>query len=295
MVKCGTSMKKKLERAKKFLRNHPNWIVTLALFLLSAISYGQTIFMYFLIDDNALIYKLQHFDQNIVLWGKGIFGEGPYRHIVDQFIPFYPLFGINPMPYFAIGIVLYFLTALTVYFFLKILTKNNLIALLTSMIFASGYVGSETMFGIVNSWQTTRGIIMFIFTLLLFYQYIRSKNLLFYILSVVLFFFSIDTVFIRAHGLIFIIFAFDALFWPVRFKWRSLLAFILRQLPFLLAHYYVYVSSPNLIERFAIKRIFEDIFIEKKIYLIFTPLQNLGNLFIPDILTSKIDKFVSNF
>ena len=68
--------------------------VLLLLLIVVILAYWQTLHMYFWIDDNAVIYKLQHLNQEIGYWGKGIVGSGPYRHIIDQFIPFYPFFKI---------------------------------------------------------------------------------------------------------------------------------------------------------------------------------------------------------
>lgn len=278
----------RLKSEMRFLKS--NWFVFATLFLIVLIAYGQTLHMYFLIDDNALIYKLQHFNQEIGLWGKGVSGEGPYRHIVDQFIPFYPVFGINPVPYFGVGILLYFLTAAVLYLFLKVLTKNGLIAFASAAIFAAGYIGSETMFGIVNSWQTTRGLIMALVTFWLFYKYIKTRNTLYYLLSIILFFFSLDTVYIRAHGLVFSIFVFDLLFWPVAFRLRSVLSLLGRQVPFITIHYYIYFSSLNYANQFGILHLLNDIFVGKKYYLATIPIQDIGNLFIPSFFTSYITR-----
>lgn len=293
MVKCGTFMKRILIQVKKFLKSHSTVFIIISLLVLVAISYGQTVFMYFLIDDNALIYKLQHFNQNIGLFGKGLSGEGPYRHVVNQFIPFYPIFKTNPMPYFAVGVLLYFFSAVTFYLFVRFFTKNHFIAFWAAAIFASGYVGSEAMFGIFNSWQTTRGIIMLLSTFWLFYKFINSRKLIFYILSIILFFFSLDTVYIRAHGLIFAIFFFDLLFWPVVFKLSSTVGFIARQIPFWFIHYRIYLESAAFAREFGIFHILRDIFIEKKIILATIPIQDIGNLFIPDLFTSKLDSIIS--
>ncbi len=281
-----------MKALKKFFKN--NLFVIFLIFILTSIAYGQTLKMYFLIDDNALIYKLQHINEYTGFWGKGIIGEGPYRHIVDQFVLFYPIFGVNTAPYFMVGVLLYFFAGLALYIFVNFLTRNKLIALGASAIFASGYVGSESMFGIVNSWQTTRGIIMALVTFFLFYHYIKSKNIIFYLLSVTLFFFSLDTVYIRAHGLVFAILFFDILFWPVLLKVSSIVQFIVRQTPFLLIHYYVYFRATAYVKSLGIFDFLHDIFVDGNFLIATIPLQNLGNLFIPDMLTSYVNKIISD-
>lgn len=271
------------------------YLIILLLFAVTFIAYFQTLQMYFWIDDNALIYKLQHIDTYTGFWGKGVVGEGPYRHIIDQFVPFYPIFKTNPTPYFAVGIVLYFFAALTLYFFVKQISKNTKLAFSSAVIFAAGYVGSESIFGITNSWQTSRGIIMALLTFMSFYKFIKTKNAFYFLLSIVLFFYSLDTVFVRAHGLIFSIFFFDLLFWPVKFKLKSFMGLFIRQTPFFLIHYYVYLTSLALAKKFGILDILQEIFIDGKYYLAFIPLQNIGNLLIPDKITLLGDVFISNF
>lgn len=268
--------------------------VFLSLFVITFLGFFQTLGMYFWIDDNALIYKLQHINTYSGYWGKGIFGEGPYRHIIDQFVLFYPLFKTNPTPYYAVGMVLYFLASMGIYFFVKTLSKNIYLAWGSAAIFAAGFVGSETMFGITNSWQTSRGIIMAIFTFWLFYKYITTQKISFYIFSCILFFFSLDTVYVRAHGLIFAIFFFDLLFTPVKLNRNSIISFLVRQIPLVTIHYYIYLSNTALVRNFGILSFLQDVFGEKKYVLLSVPFQNIGNLFIPDAITKLIDSFVIN-
>lgn len=264
--------------------------IIISLFAITLIAYGQTLRMFFWIDDFALIYKLQRVEEAIGYWGRGVIGEGPYRHIIDQFVPFYPIFGTNPEGYFAIGILLYFLASVTLYYFVRLVTKNKLIAFASASIFAAGYIGSESMFGITNSWQTPRGIIMALITFILYYKFIKSRNFVFYILSVVLFFFSLDTVFVRAHGLIFAIIAFDILFWPVKLKISPIAKLFLRQLPFAFIYYHIYLSSLSYAQEFGILKLLEEIFIKGKYFLTTFFVQDIGNLFIPDPFTAYVDK-----
>ncbi len=277
--------------ALKFFKR--NWLILLSLFIVVVLSYGQTLGMYFWVDDNALIYKLQHINQDIGFWGEGAIGTGPYRHIINQFVLFYPIFKTNPTPYYAVGILLYFFASASVYFFVKSLTNNKYISLGSGLIFAAGYIGAESVYGITNSWQTSRGIIMTLFTFWLFLKFARTKQIIFYLLSIPMFFFSLDTVYVRAPGLIFTIFLFDLLFWPVVAKPKSIVGFILRQLPFLSIHYHIYLSSLAYAEGFGILHLIQDVFIQKKFQLLAIVPQDIGNLFIPNSLTSFINTAVS--
>lgn len=278
------------------LKNITNTKVALLICLaITLIAFWQTLYMYFWIDDNAVIYKLQHLEQNIGFWGKGIVGSGPYRHIIDQFIPFYPFFKTNPTPYYAVGILLYFLTSVSIYFFVRFITKNKLLAFASALIFSAGYVGSDSIYGITNSWATLRGIIMSLVAFGLYYKYLNSKEMKWYIFSVVLFFFSLDTVYIRSHGLIFAIAAFDFLYSPVKFKIESIVKFLLRLVPFSYIHYYIYLTSLAYAKGFGILGLFSQIFQEGKYYLLSIPIQDIGNLFIPDLFSKKLDILVRDY
>lgn len=269
--------------------------IFISLLFISLIAYGQTLFMYFWIDDSALIYKLQYVDQALGFWGKGAIGQGPYRHIVNQFVPFYPIFKSNPVPYYLIGLILYFLASVAVFLFSKELSKNKTVAFISAAIFASGYVGSESIFGITNSWQTSRGIIMALFTFWLYYKYLKSKKLIFYILSVILFFFSLDTVYIRAHGLIIALFFFDIIFTPVLFNFKSIFGLFIRQIAFLIIHYNIYLTGGGYASGFGMWTLIRDILSGGKYYLLFIPFEDLGNLFFPSIISEKIDLIISQY
>lgn len=270
--------------------------VAVVLFIIVFIAYGQTLSMYFLIDDNALIYKLQHIDQTLGLWGKGLLGEGPYRLRVLQFFPFYPIFGVNPIPYFAVGFILYYLTALVLYFFTLVIARNRSIAFAAASIFAAGYIGSETMFGITNSWETNRGIIMALFTTLLYYRFLITKKGIFYLLALVLFFFSLDTVYVRAHGLIFTLIAFDLFLGCKRFSLREIGKAVVRILPFGIIYYQIYIAvTGGEVGRFGIWKIIQSAFNEGKLVPLTVPLQDIGNLFLPDVLTSRADNLLRSF
>lgn len=273
------------------------WFVPLILLILVIISYGQTLQMYFLIDDNALIYKLQHLNENLGYWGEGFWGSGPYRHIVPYFVPFYPIFGVNPMPYFAVGLALYYLATLSLFYFIKFLTKNSSIAFVAALIFSAGYIGADTMFGIVNSWQTMRGIIMIFVLLATYLQFIQSKlnwykRSVFYIFSLGLFYLLLETVYIRAHGLIFVIALFDLLYWPTKKYLKSAIKSAIRMIPFLYVYYYVYLKSTSDVAALGIANMWGDASLSQKLIMLTVPIQNLGNAVAPFDFTLRIsDRF----
>ena len=252
---------------------------------LTYLSYGRTLAMYFWKDDSALMFKAQNPAVEAGFWGKGVFGEGPYRHIVEPFALLYPVFGLEPSFYFAVGLIFYFAAAVCVYVLALTLFQRRLPAVLTAAIFASGYIASDTVYGLTNSLQTSRGIAMAALLVTFFVQYLRSKNILWYILAVVLFFFTLDTVYIRSHGLIFVIAAADIFFSPFKLSPKWFLGFIARQVPFVFIFYKIYLQSVS--TSFAARHAIADI-AGGDITPLLSPVVSLGNLFIPDVLLGSI-------
>lgn len=263
--------------------------------VVTIISLGQTTQGYFWIDDNALIYKLQHLNENIGYWGQGMIGGGPYRYIIVQFVPFYPYFKINPFPYFLVGLLIYFIASLTLYIFINSISRNKSIAFWSAMIFATGYVGLESILGITNSWQTSRGIIMALITFWFYYKYLNEKIFAYYILSLVLFFFSLETVFIRSHGLFIALIFLDLLYGNLNFKLKRILFFVFRQTPFIYLNYKIFFEKSAYAGGLGIWDIFQQAFSDQKYELLTIPIQNLGNLFIPNILSQYLDKFLVKY
>src|SRR3989344_371625 len=96
-------------------------------------SLGKTLSYHFFTDDYAFLYYL----------GKNLDFGWPYTYVSSLFKPVYNLFGTEPFPYLLLAIVTYFLAGITVYFTARQLTQNKLVATLSSLIFATGYIGLE--------------------------------------------------------------------------------------------------------------------------------------------------------
>lgn len=209
------------------------------------VSYGQTLLMYFWQDDSALIFKLQHQAERMGSFGIGLWERGPYQYLVVPFVPFFPIFGKEPVGYFFIGLITYIAAALSFYFLsLQIFKKSNF-ALLASVIFSAGYVGSDTMFRIINSWQTNIGLIL---TIISFAFYLKYKNLSkfrYYLLSLLFFFLSIELVFIRSHSIVLPIIAVEILYTLMPIKLNKILSSIIKLLPFLFLFEKWYLQDAN--------------------------------------------------
>ncbi|MEX2007369.1 MAG: discoidin domain-containing protein [Candidatus Levyibacteriota bacterium] len=205
----------------------------------------QTIFFYFWVDDWDLFLKVTHPD--LSPWGlaPGPFGSGPYRYLHTPFYFLYPLFGLNAHAYFAVSILIYFIAALSVFLLTLEITKKRSIALGTGIIFASmPYIGSYTITHLSNSYQMFMTIILSCFTVLFLYKFYSTQKLKYYIFCVLLFIATIEFMFLRAHGLLFMVIACALLFKRGKKGFKIIHRFLfLVPLAFLYFYFYQQVSS----------------------------------------------------
>lgn len=212
------------------------------IFLVAILAYWQTVRMFWWVDDWGLVYKMIFPLEapNPSNFGAGFFGQGAYRHNATPFIFLYPLFGLSAPTYFAIGIFQYFLTACVLYLFIKDITKKGFPALLSSIIFASGYIGSYAMYRLSNSYQLVEtGLLLILFTWLLIKHYQSGKSY-FYWLSLLLFIITIEFLFLRAQGILLIGLTATILFARIKIDIRSFMIFVLKQLPFVGIYIFFY-------------------------------------------------------
>lgn len=191
---------------------HHRWWLVVGLALLVLLAYGQTLGMYFWQDDAALVFKMQHPFPNAGSFGEGIFGVGAYKYLATPFIPLYSLFGLHPLPYFAVGIGMYFLLTLVVFWFVRELTQNNRIATSGAVLFGAGYFAQFAVFRLINSYQTNLSVILALITFGVLIWYYQTKRWWWYVLSVGLFAATLELVLVRSHGLIIPVIALEALF-----------------------------------------------------------------------------------
>lgn len=267
----------------KFLKNK-----FLLIFVVVLLAYFQTLFMYFWNDDNAVIFKLQHLSEGMGNLGSGIFGfDSPYRMVIFSLIPIYYLFGINPLAFFAYGLFFYFLAAITVYFFAKSFFKEGKLAILTSLIFASGLVGAESLWRVYNSVHTSITIIYILLFVIFYNIFISRRNLMgriiFYSLSLGFFYLAIQWGFVRAHGIIFIILAQEVLF---NFDWRFS---FLRLAPFFYLSYISYFAPS--INTKHVQLLFTRLFENYELELLLVPIGTLKNAIMPDIFNIPLILF----
>ena len=155
-------------------------------------SLGKTLSYHFFTDDYAFLYYL----------GKNLDFGWPYTYVLPLFRPIYNLFEINPLPYLLLALISYFLAGVAVYFTAKQLTHDKLIATLSSLIFATGYIGLEQFSLIAVSTINNLNVINVCITLILLIRWIESKKLRHYFLTLFMFWFSIALFPYRAYPLI---------------------------------------------------------------------------------------------
>src|SRR3989338_1156923 len=126
---------------KRILKNRNLLLGGICLLLVVFLAYGKILGMYFYLEDYLILYSIQNPTSPEAGYGSGIFGR-PFGWAVTPFIPFYPLFGLEPQGYYLIEVLLYFAASISVYFFAKTFTGNKKAAFGSALIFASGYVGS---------------------------------------------------------------------------------------------------------------------------------------------------------
>lgn len=224
-------MKTKIKKRLSFA------VFLLALLITVLFSVGKTLQYHFYADDYATLYFIQHNYPHPWL----------YHAYTIFFTPLYKLFGLQAQAYFALGILTFFFASLAVYFFIKILTKNSLIAILSSLIFATGYIGLDQFTRMITSSINNLNIINVSLTLLLFILWVDTRKLRFYLATVFMFWFSIAIVPFRAFPLVLFLPTVEVILsikpeHPLRI-FKKLAFIAVRYIPFLLIVYYLGISS----------------------------------------------------
>lgn len=235
------------------------------------VAYYQVVNFYFWADDWDLLFKVVHPEEpNLWNLGPGPFGVGRYRFLHTPFLLLYPLFRLRAEWYFGISIVLYFLAVFAFYLFVQTVSGKRSIAAIAAFLFAaSGYIGSYTISHISNSYQMFTTVFLTSFTLWLLATWYKTKNIRWYFLSVLLFTFTLETMFVRAHGFIILIGGLTLLFAPK----RKIVSFV----PFL----FVFLLLYGFTDRVQSSGLF------RQQYVLY-PFGTLANALVPEVLTRQI-------
>ncbi|MDO8658528.1 MAG: discoidin domain-containing protein [Candidatus Levybacteria bacterium] len=175
-----------------FIKKRSFFLFLFALIIISFYSVGPSIGFYFYADDYVPLYRIQQ-DEYLNGW--------PYTYINLFFIPIYYIFRIHAEAYFGFGILTHFIAALFVYLFVKVLTKNKLVSVLSSLIFATGYIG-VSHFGMIISSINNINIINICITMILYLLWIDKRKIRYYLAALILLWFSLISITVRAYPLI---------------------------------------------------------------------------------------------
>lgn len=255
----------------KIFRLYPIRFCLITLAFIVSLSYGQATKFALWQDDNALIFKLQHLEEQAGFFGAGPLGLGAYRYIAVPFIPIYKLFGLNIPIFYVWAITFYFLATVSVAFLARQFTKNNLLALLSGSIFAAGFVGSDGILRLFNSIQTSYSVIFVALLFVVLHRFAQSRRSYYYLLSLLLFFFAVETAFIRTQYLIFPVIIFGLLFFGRR---RFLLIS-----PFLAIFYLIF--SQNADPRSNLLKEFINGILGGQLQYLHGFFGNIGNIIVP--------------
>lgn len=229
----------------KIFRLYPFSFCLITLAFIIFLSYGQATNFALWQDDNALIFKLQHLEEQAGVFGAGPFGLGAYRYISVPYIPIYKIFYLNTAAFYIWAIFFYFLASVSIFFLARALTKNNLLSLLSGAIFAAGYVGSDGILRLFNSIQTSYSVIFICLLFIFLYRFTTTKKASDYILALVFFFIALETAFIRTQYLILPTILFFALFITCLKSFSGVVSGILSLSPFLAAYLFLILKYPD--------------------------------------------------
>lgn len=229
--------------SKKFKQIFREYWWAILLFLLVLVAYGQTLNMYFWVDDWGMAYKMRYPEADIPNFGPGIFGNGAYRYNVTPFILLYPLFGLNATIYFAIGLAFYFLATLAVYLLAKELSGKKLIGLISAAIFASGYIGSDAMYHLNNSYQLVHTAALSALTIWLLVKHYQTDSIKYYFLALLLYATILEFLFLRSHGVFLLILS--AAFLALVLYRKKFLPTVIKFAPFFLIWFYMFFLDPR--------------------------------------------------
>ena len=217
------------------------WVILLLLVL---VSYGQILFMYVWQDDNALFFKLANIEGRAGYLGMGIFGQGAYKYTAAFYYPIYLIFGFATQPYFLLALMFYLLATWCVYWTTKKIFEER-IGRIAGIVFASGYVASDGFIRLYNSVGTSLSIIFMSLMIWAHVFYLRRRNLLFYVLTVLFYWGAVEMVRYRTHYLIAIPIFVEVIYFSRKKILRNLINMSLRSLPLIYIFYRYFVLGAD--------------------------------------------------
>lgn len=274
-------------------------IILPMLILVSVIAYGQLLKMNFWQDDNALVFKFTHINEEAGYLGKGIFGEGPYRYTITPYLPIFYFFGYQPQPYFALALVFYLISVISVYFFFRFLFEDKQSAATAGLLYAGGYIASDGFIRLFNSILASTALILTCLTIGFYIKFFRQRKLKWFFLSLASYLLTIQVGYIRAHYLIVVIITLEFLFNLNLIKdssqkiLKKISVRLLRLTPFLVVFYLWFLSNPD-VRSGQVKTLFIAI-TRGKLYNFYSFFSTLGNILFPNEIFNRIYPLVPPF
>lgn len=223
------------------------------LLLIVLISYGQILGMYVWQDDNALFFKLANIEGKAGYLGAGPIGDGPYKYTVTPYIPIYWLFGFNTFYYFGFNLLLYFISTVVVYkLFCRLFGRFG--GQISGFLYACGFIASDGYIRLFNSVITSVSVILVCLMIGCYWQYyleqIKKKSpkmttIWFYFGAVISYLLAVELARARTHYLIAAVIVFELLFLTFRQKTRSMVASLVRLIPFLVVFYGYFIHNAD--------------------------------------------------
>ncbi len=276
-------------KSVKLFNEHYPVSSILLLFATVILAFWQIPFLYFWTDDWDLFLKVIH--PELALWGMdpGWFGSGPYRYLHTPFMPMYPVFGLQAGPYFAVSILVYFAATISAFLLFLEVTQKKVLAFASAIIYASlGYIGSYTIFHLSNSFQNLGAVIFTTLTLWMLARYYRTGKLTDYLISIALFYASVEIENLRAHGIIFLVFGLTALFAKWSLSPKKIILNCLKLVPYVLIYRQLYSSTLASGNETTVGAFFHSMARDKIFAYFINPFASFSNVIIPDTITKFV-------
>lgn len=231
-------------------------------------------------EDNVPFFKVAHINEQAGYMGKGILGEGPYRHTITPYYFIYKVFGYNIPVYYSLMLLSYMFATVSVYFLARKMIGEKA-GRIAGFIFGCGYIASEGFFRVYTSTNISSGIGFVALLFLTYWTYYKTRKIKWLLLTVFMYWVTIQVSYVRVHYLIIPLLVFDFLFLVLP-KLTNLKWFLVRSIPFLLIfnEYYIVQGDSR---KSGILEVIKAI-ISGKFENTYSFLGSFGNLVIPDFL-----------
>jgi len=161
------------------------------------------------------------------------------------YLPLYNIFGMNIPVFYSFAILAYLVATFFVFFLAIVLTKSKTLSFLSAAVFASGFIGSDGILRLFNSIQTSYSVVLISILFIFLYRYFENKKLSNYLLSVIFFYLSCESAYIRTQYLIFPVVLFILIFFVNWKNIKSICKGVILSVPFILIFQRIFLANPD--------------------------------------------------